>query len=415
MKRVEELSKLHVRAGGRGGWADGAARARDSRPSRARSNCARGGAVGRRHCGTAPRAPLTFSAPVPPCPRRPAPPLQKTREEQHTAYLEERKALELKYEKVFAETYAKRAAVVAGTVDPAESSASKGVPNFWLQAMQNNRRCADFIEEADEEALASLVDVRAEHLPDMTGFKLTFAFGPNDYFTDKELTKTFYVPNLLEGSMFELDRAEGCEIHWKDGKDLTVKTVKKTVKKGKGRAKTVTKSEPVPSFFRFFETTEMNEELIQEMGEEAMAVRTRWGASGPWAVAHGAGDSCRLLPLVLMPLCLPAMIRLTPPVRPSDRPPHHHPSSPFPLPAALRADPGRGQRGLCSVQHGHPQRRQLVHGCVPPCGSEWYMSVRRASSPRSPPGVTHATSRGAHSALLPLTPPRRRGHGRRGR
>lgn len=60
-----------------------------------------------------------------------------------------------------------------------------------------------------EDALSSLLDVSSEYLPDMGGFKLTFTFGPNDYFTDAVLTKTFHVPNLVEGKMFELDKAEG--------------------------------------------------------------------------------------------------------------------------------------------------------------------------------------------------------------
>ena len=41
------------------------------------------------------------------------------------------------------------AAIVTGETDPASSTASKGLPNFWLQAMQNHGRVAEYIEEAD--------------------------------------------------------------------------------------------------------------------------------------------------------------------------------------------------------------------------------------------------------------------------
>ena len=64
-----------------------------------------------------------------------------------------------------------------------------------------------------------------------------------------------------------------CEIHWKSGKDLTHATVKKKGKGGKGKGKTITKVESVPSFFRFFESLEFDEEKAHEMDhEEVMAV-----------------------------------------------------------------------------------------------------------------------------------------------
>ena len=62
------------------------------------------------------------------------------------------------------------------------------------------------------------------------------------------------------------------EVHWKAGKDLTHATVKKKGKGGK-KGKTVTKVEAVPSFFRFFESLEFDEEKAAEMEEEeVMAV-----------------------------------------------------------------------------------------------------------------------------------------------
>lgn len=44
-----------------------------------------------------------------------------------------------------------------------------------------------------------------------------------------------------------------CEIDWKKGKDVTVKTIKKKQKhKGRGTVRTVTKQVPNDSFFNFF-------------------------------------------------------------------------------------------------------------------------------------------------------------------
>jgi hypothetical protein len=43
---------------------------------------------------------------------------------------------------------------------------AKGVEGFWLQALQNGRRTGPTIEEHDEPALKSLVDVTMEYLDD---------------------------------------------------------------------------------------------------------------------------------------------------------------------------------------------------------------------------------------------------------
>lgn len=37
-----------------------------------------------------------------------------------------------------------------------------------------------------------LTDVRLSYLADKPGFKLHFVFSANDYFSDSELTKTYY-------------------------------------------------------------------------------------------------------------------------------------------------------------------------------------------------------------------------------
>jgi nucleosome assembly protein 1-like 1 len=180
--------------------------------------------------------------------------LQDERDELRKQWVEERKALELKYAGLYEVVYAKRKAVVAGEVE-AEGAAGavgadvKGIPGFWLRAMQNNGLLRDFIEEHDEEALAALRDVSVTFLDGMEGFRLDFAFGPNAFFSNAVLSKTIKLPNLFSGDD-EIGDIKGSEIEWLPGKNLTVKTVKKKVKKGKGRDKTVTKEEEVPSFFR---------------------------------------------------------------------------------------------------------------------------------------------------------------------
>ena len=101
-----------------------------------------------------------------------------------------------------------------GTVDPAASSVTTGVPSFWLDAMKNHRRVAEFIEEQDCEALEHLVDVSVTTSDDCKSFKLVFSFSPNEFFTNAELTKTFFVPNLLNGSNLELEKVSAVRPSW---------------------------------------------------------------------------------------------------------------------------------------------------------------------------------------------------------
>jgi nucleosome assembly protein 1-like 1 len=86
------------------------------------------------------------------------------------------------------------------------------------------------------------------------GFDLVFTFEKNDYFSNETLKKSFVMTkqNIIE-------KCEGTEISWKDGKDVTKKKIKKKSKK-KGQNKTITKTVEQESFFNFFKTIEMPDE-----------------------------------------------------------------------------------------------------------------------------------------------------------
>jgi nucleosome assembly protein 1-like 1 len=122
--------------------------------------------------------------------------------------------------------------------DDADSSSAdvKGVPEFWLTALQNHRPVAEQITERDEEALRSLTDIRLSYLENSNqpGFKLHFIFAPNDFFENTELVKTYYYQEKVGyGGDFVYDKAEGCEIQWKEDKDLTKKV---EIKKQKNKS-----------------------------------------------------------------------------------------------------------------------------------------------------------------------------------
>ena len=94
----------------------------------------------------------------------------------------------------------------------------------------------------------------------LQGFTLHFYFAPNDYFSNLILTKEYEMkcepseddPFSFEGP--EIFKCKGCTINWKEGKNLTVKTVKKKQKhKSKGNVRTITKQVKNDSFFNFFD------------------------------------------------------------------------------------------------------------------------------------------------------------------
>jgi len=152
-----------------------------------------------------------------------------------------------------------------------EASAEKGIPNFWATVLQNNDIVSDMITQRDQEALSYLTDVKYINDVDLQ-LKLEFTFSENPFFTNKVLTKTYHYEEDPETGEESGTTLEGTPIDWKQGKDLTVKLVKKKIKQ-KGKIKVVNKREPCESFFNFFnpknvpEGLEDEEEITSEDGE----------------------------------------------------------------------------------------------------------------------------------------------------
>ena len=228
--------------------------------------------------------------PLPPCR---APSCQVEYDNLQKAFVAEQRALEKKYEPLYASVCAARRDIVTGAVDPVVSGGAgpKGIPGFWLTAMKNCRSIADFIEDHDEPVLEFLTDITTAYEGDLAGFRLDFHFAANPYFDNAVLSKVFHIPNFVEGAPapekaaagaaagagaaaaaeeeeeedefaddegFDVKAIDGCDIAWKAGKDVTVKITKKKSKGGKkGKGAVVVKEEPLPSFFRFFETPEL--------------------------------------------------------------------------------------------------------------------------------------------------------------
>lgn len=215
--------------------------------------------------------------------------------------------LEQEFAKKFGELYSKRKSIISGEYEPTAEEADwvdsedeeegekeekkeedeedkkvKGIPKFWFTALQNYDVIAELIQEHDVPILEHLEDITLELKEEPnTGFKLHFHFSANEFFTNKVLTKEYILnPNpesdkdlIYQGPM--LRNATGTPIDWKKGKDVTVKTIKKKQKKkggaGAGQTRTVVKTVPQESFFRFFSPINTEETDVDEESGDAMA------------------------------------------------------------------------------------------------------------------------------------------------
>ncbi|KAI3425788.1 hypothetical protein D9Q98_007763 [Chlorella vulgaris] len=207
--------------------------------------------------------------------------LDGERAELHERFREEKRALEDKYDKLYTPLYDKRAQIVNGLAEAPENETEEGkaaaaaeaeavpagVPDFWMTALRNAME-EETITDKDAEVLSYCTDVRCERFHEESGedeeegFRLVFTFRENPFFTNSQLVKTYHMDE--EDDM--LRKIETSNVSWKAGKDVTVKVLKKKPKPGaKGGGKIQTKTEVVPSFFRWF--TEVPE--VPDEDEEA--------------------------------------------------------------------------------------------------------------------------------------------------
>ncbi|OQR97879.1 nucleosome assembly protein 1 [Achlya hypogyna] len=188
---------------------------------------------------------------------------------------EERRQLELKYEKLYQPLYAERSLVVMGEKEVAsaedkEKDNTVGIPKFWLKALMNHPMVEQIITDRDIPALEFLKDVKSESLTETNGFRLEFHFAPNDFFTNEVLTKVYDVAEGPTGDAM-LKNIVGTPIAWNEGKNLCEKKKKiKQKSKSGGQTRLVTKVEPCDSFFQFFSPVEMPTEEEEDESDEIM-------------------------------------------------------------------------------------------------------------------------------------------------
>merc|ERR1739848_407834 len=162
-----------------------------------------------------------------------------------------------------------------------EEKEVKGVPEFWLTIFKNVDMLQEMVQEADEPLLHKLTDITVTFSEQPMGFTLHFYFAPNDYFSNSVLTKEYEMkcepseddPFSFEGP--EIFKCKGCTINWKEGKNLTVKTVKKKQKhKSKGNVRTITKQVKNDSFFNFFDPPPISDDPEADVDPETQDLLT---------------------------------------------------------------------------------------------------------------------------------------------
>lgn len=126
-----------------------------------------------------------------------------------------------------------------------------------MRAMLNHGGIARLIQEKDRPILLHLLDIDCILHDPGYGYDLIFTFEKNDYFKNDKLKKSF----VMTKNQNMIEKCEGTEIDWKEGKNVTQKKIKKKQKPKKGQpGKTITKTVEQESFFNFFKTREMPDE-----------------------------------------------------------------------------------------------------------------------------------------------------------
>ena len=126
--------------------------------------------------------------------------------------------------------------------------------DYWLKALKNSEFGFE-ITDKDEEILKHLERIEGHKNEDETKVSIKFHFSENQWFTNTEIIKEF----MLEGD--EIKKSYGDAIQWKEGKNITVKVVKKKQKNKKtGEKKVSTKEIKQDSFFHFFDPIDLDDE-----------------------------------------------------------------------------------------------------------------------------------------------------------
>lgn len=137
--------------------------------------------------------------------------------------------VEQKYNKLRKPHYAKRNELI------------KSIPNFWVTAFVNHPQISAVLEDVEEDCLHYLSKLEVEEFEDIkSGYKISFVFAQNPYFSNDILSKEFHVASSGDPA------SKSTKIEWKSGMDITAKILQN----GNNRKR---KRGPRRSFFQWFQ------------------------------------------------------------------------------------------------------------------------------------------------------------------
>ncbi|GET91174.1 nucleosome assembly protein, putative [Leishmania tarentolae] len=190
-------------------------------------------------------------------------------------------------------------------LEKAAASPSGGIPAFWLTSMSNSEAVSSMITEKDRDALMHLTDIErgfVEGDPEK-GDRLVFHFSPNEYFTNKTLTKEYHTEYDEDHGEPRITDVVGCDINWTSSKKNLTVTVKQKKQRNKktGQMRVVEREEPCESFFNFFsppnpdkdddEDDEDEDFLEQEMEMDVEVGTALTQAVVPRAIFYYTGEA----------------------------------------------------------------------------------------------------------------------------
>ena len=148
--------------------------------------------------------------------------------------------------------------------------------HFWLVVLKNLDSIAYPIQPRDELCLKYLIDIRCI-LDPSNAFRLEFHFSSlNPFFDQPILTKCYSIRlELDEDKPYrsydgpEVDRCEGCVIHWRTGQNPMIRKRNKRVRdKTTGQIRFIQVEESIRSFFDFFSPPVIPPAGIDQMADD---------------------------------------------------------------------------------------------------------------------------------------------------
>lgn len=145
---------------------------------------------------------------------------------------------------------------------------TKRIPDYWLKVLSNASIIKQKIGKDDDGLLKCLENIRVEDEEGTDNFTIVFEFSENEFITNTQLTKKFYIKKDMP------HKCESSVIEWK-GRNLTLKEIKKKQKNKKtGQQRVVNKTVENKSFFNFFRSVEVPEDLNElEATEDQLKLR----------------------------------------------------------------------------------------------------------------------------------------------